>query len=246
MRILKLLIISLFLAQSAWAVDADTALLLHCNGADSGTTFTDSSSNSYSSTAYGNAHTDTGEKKFGSASLRMDGTTDYLSSDCSATIGALGTDDFTIDMWFYIDTTAPGQHDGYMFDTDTDTDRIAIWFTGSTLTSYFADTSGVAITADVIKDAWVHFAYVKNSGTAQFYLNGILQHNDGTAANDYDTANDMIWGMRGNQAANTDWDGWFDEIRISDTARWTADFTPPTSEYNGAPPSAVGSIIIIS
>jgi len=51
-------------------------------------------------TAYGDAHTDTSVKKFGTASLQLDGTGDYLSIPDSVDWD-LGTGDFTIEFWAY-------------------------------------------------------------------------------------------------------------------------------------------------
>ena len=75
---------------------AQTVLLLHCDGTDGATTFTDSSDTSHTVTANGNAQIDTDQSKFGGASGLFDGTGDYLSIPDSADWD-FGTGDWTID-----------------------------------------------------------------------------------------------------------------------------------------------------
>jgi len=63
---------------------ADVVLLLHMDGANGGTSFTDNSNSAHTVTAVGNANTNTSVKKFGTASYQGDGAGDYLSFSDSA------------------------------------------------------------------------------------------------------------------------------------------------------------------
>lgn len=58
--------------------DVYTVALLHMNGADASTTFTDESGKTW--TANGNAQIDTAQSVFGGASGLFDGTGDFISS----------------------------------------------------------------------------------------------------------------------------------------------------------------------
>jgi len=84
-------------------LDADTALLMHMDGADNGTTFSDSSTsnNKGNATVYADAVTKTGTKKWGTASGYFDGNADYLSyaDDADWHFVADDTQDYTIDFW---------------------------------------------------------------------------------------------------------------------------------------------------
>ena len=75
------------------------ALLLHFDGADGSTTFTDSSLTPKTRTANGDAQIDTADSKFSGASGLFDGTDDYITTPDSADF-VLGSEDFTIDLWF--------------------------------------------------------------------------------------------------------------------------------------------------
>src|SRR3990167_7740340 len=79
-----------------WDPD-DTSLMLHMDGADASTTFTDETGKTV--TANGNAQIDTAQSKFGGAAALFDGAGDYLTVSGSADWD-LGTGDFTIDFWF--------------------------------------------------------------------------------------------------------------------------------------------------
>ena len=78
--------------------DVNTLLLLHCNGADTSTTFIDSSRSHKTVTPNGNSQIDTAQSKFGGASSLFDGTGDYLSVPDSEDWN-FGTGSFTFDFW---------------------------------------------------------------------------------------------------------------------------------------------------
>ena len=76
---------------------ANVVLLLHMDGTDGSTTFTDSSSYARAMTAAGNAQIDTAEFKFGTASGLFDGTGDSVQTPNGADFQFLG--DFTVEAW---------------------------------------------------------------------------------------------------------------------------------------------------
>ena len=80
-------------------LDSNTKLLLHCNGSDESTTFTDSSDSGHTVTAGGDAQVDTAQKKFGTGSVLFDGTSDYLSVANSSEFDLDDTESWTIDYW---------------------------------------------------------------------------------------------------------------------------------------------------
>ena len=72
-------------------------LLLHCNGTDGATTFTDSAPTPKAVTAYGNAHVETDQAKFGTASAAFDGNGDYLTVTNHAGLN-LSSGNWTVEM----------------------------------------------------------------------------------------------------------------------------------------------------
>lgn len=79
-------------------IDTYTKLLLHCDGTDGSTTFSDNGVTGHTVTANGNAQIDTAQSKFGNASGLFDGTGDYLTIPDHADWN-FGTGNFTIDAW---------------------------------------------------------------------------------------------------------------------------------------------------
>ena len=95
-----------------------TSLLLHCDGSNGGTTFTDSSFWAHTPTVSGAVHTDTAIKKFGTASAQFDGTAgthEHLDYASSPQFG-FGTGDWTIDFWVYSPNWSAGSGYGTPFD----------------------------------------------------------------------------------------------------------------------------------
>ncbi len=76
---------------------------MHFSGSNGSTTFVDNSPVTKSFTVNGNSQISTAQSKFGSSSLLLDGTGDYLSSPSNADY-AFGTGDFTIECWAYRST----------------------------------------------------------------------------------------------------------------------------------------------
>ena len=101
--------------------DSYNTLLLHCDGTNTSTTITDSSSRANTVTAVGNAQLSTSVKKFGTASLKLDGTGDYCTvpSDQKLTNGSFesATTGATLDQYTTLMLHCDGTND-----TETITD----------------------------------------------------------------------------------------------------------------------------
>ena len=83
-------------------IGSETKLLLHCDGSDESTTITDSSpTTAHTMTAVGNAKLDTAIKKFGTASLQLDGTGDWVTAPDDADF-VLSGGTWTWEGWVYL------------------------------------------------------------------------------------------------------------------------------------------------
>jgi hypothetical protein len=83
---------------------ADVTLLLHGDGTNNSTTFTDNSPSPKTVTGSGNAKISTTEFKFGGASMAFDGTGDFVSA--TSNDFNLGSSNFTWEGWFYINNSS--------------------------------------------------------------------------------------------------------------------------------------------
>lgn len=215
--------------------DAYTVLLMHMNGEDGSTTFTDEAGHTV--TRYGDAQIDTAQSKFGGASALFDGTGDYISVADSDDFD-FGTGDFTIDFWCrfsYISSVTQWLFSRYSASNnrwDIVIQNNLIQFTcfvSGEQRAYIA--RGYTFTTG----AWYHIAVERVSDNFRIYVNGVKQGNDEapTNAGAMPTTGALYLGIY--KYLNTYYfSGWIDELRVSKgIARWTSDFTPPTREYYG-------------
>ncbi len=216
--------------------DSYTKVLLHMDGVDGSTTFTDESGKTW--TANGNAQIDTAQKKFGTASLLLDGTGDYIDTPDHADFD-VGSGNFTVDLWVRRNANGFQRITGQM-DSASNISTISWYlqfdpsnhlqggiYSGST--EYGATSTGT-VTAD---STWHHTALVRNGNTITLYIDGTA---DGTVGVTGITANNSAYraalGSLGEETAAFKFNGWIDEFRFSKgIARWTGNFTPPTGPY---------------
>lgn len=207
----------------------DVGLLLHMNGSNGSTTFTDSSSNNIAVTAYGNAQISTTQSKFGGASGLFDGNGDYLLATDS--VFSPGTGDFTGEGWMYV----PSGLSGYkcIFSLTSGSDDNSLYFLGNTLLWW--DNGVKCISATFASNTWLHFAATRQSGTVRVFLHGVKSATDHTSNNNINSGSIRI-GTRG--AATGEWfDGYIDDFRWTEgVARYTSDFIPMDAPHPDAGP----------
>lgn len=221
---------------SSW--DSYTKLMLHCDGVDAATTFTDEIGKTV--TAVGNAQIDTAQKKFGTASGLFDGTGDYLTVPDHADWN-FGSGDFTIDWWYKSNLPIATMGLQFVYSQAADTDnKFDIYYqnTGSVTLEVRtgAANKGVYIWDAAVPDTnWHHYAIVRSTTAAKLFVDGVLITATESTAFGTNTIDDIaavaMFGRRG--YAEGYLNGWLDEVRISKgIARWTANFTPPTAAYS--------------
>ena len=217
-------------------IDENTKLMLHCDGANDGTTFTDSTFSPKTVTVVGNTHTDTAVKKFGTAAAEFDGTTDKLTVASTADFNPFGVD-FTVDFWLNVDSFAHqydwlignSQHDPSGWNIQIEQSGGKINFLVGNGSSWEINTVASATGYAISTDTWYHIALVKNDTLWIMYVDGTSRASGSAVGHDYTALLEMggstLW-------AGRDFDGYMDEVRISKgVARWTANFTPPTAAY---------------
>ena len=242
------------LETSAYAADEYTALLLHMDGSDSGTTFTDSSWTSTSSylsgthviTAYGDTKNTrisnhsvaaSGDAhiigpKVGSSAISFDGDGDYLSV-ASSTDFDFGTGDFTLEMWCNSSNLLTTTH-VYLLDMNDGTSRIAIASNIASSNGIWLGTGWNNITDWAFPtDEWFHIAVCRQSGTGRAYLNGVLKSSVSSFTTNFGGTWTTHIGDKYDNGANAELEGYLDEIRLSNIARYPdgTTFTPSTTAF---------------
>ena len=181
-------------------------------------------------TANGDAQLSTAEKKFGTASLLLDGTGDYASVTAQDDFG-FGTGDFTVEAWVY-KTADTGQESILDFRTQASDNAIAIGVRNTNkpyvyVNGVYEIDSATALTLS----AWNHITYVRQGTTGTLYLNG-TSVGSWTDNTNYSTTKPLIIGA-GYTGGFTYWTGNIDDVRIvKGSAEYTGNFTPSVSRLN--------------
>lgn len=229
--------------------DGFTKLLLHCNGTDGSTTFTDDSASAHTVTPT-LAEIDTAQSVFGGASGLFDGTNTSRLSIPDSDDWHFGSGDFTVDFRVRFANTSGTQAIVSQWGGGGSNGSFyIIKDSGQTLQLFYSTNGGseVAVPStfnSFVVNTWYHVAVVRDGNTLRFFvdgaafgtgdLTGITFHNSTRPLNISTFADGS------GQAVN----GWVDEVRISKgIARWTAPFTPPTEEYDSGESVSVSETI---
>ena len=184
----------------------------------------------YNLETVGDAKISTANSKFGGSSMFLDGNGDYLFGPVNNTL-SFGTGDFTIEAWTYMIAT-PSVYAG-VFDCRSGS-SVQNWIFGVYNTSglkvdFLYGATRLTGTTILATNTWNHIAVTRASGNVRIFVNGVF---DVSAV--YSSAIDPT-GTTFNIGRVIDpyyWNGYLDDVRITKgTARYTANFTPPTLTF---------------
>ena len=172
----------------------------------------------------------TGEVKVGAVNpfstswaAHFDGTNDGYTATLP---GGLGSGDFTIEMWVYIESfydwitfiSLTRGANGFNFGTDASKDFV--W--------YDSGARQLEVVGAFSAHTWHHVAVVRDSGTLRGFLDGTEIQTDPNSVNFSDT-NLGIAHLVG--AGQEYFPGYISNLRISNTARYTSGFTPQSYAF---------------
>ena len=224
---------------TAWTVDAwvkhninKGELLLHMDGSDGTTTFTNSGTGSHTMTAVGNAQIDTAQSKFGGASGLFDGDGDWLTTPDHTDF------DFSGGIWtisLQVRTPSLATNSGLFSQENDDNNYTAAHIATNghiifNINSGGSDVVYIETTSALSIDTMYHVEFVENGDNYYIFVNGVLW----ASATDTDRpANYTGVFYIGNYAiANNEIEGWIDEFRtMKGIAYHLGTFTAPTSAY---------------
>ena len=225
--------------------DSFTKLLVHFDGANASTAIKDSSPSQRGAGTLvgGTIQIQTSTWKFGGAAAGG-GTSaggNYWTFPNSADY-AFGTADFTIDFWaikrsdnffgfpvWFEDN--PSFQNGWLIAVGQNSGTSLDYFGWSVISAGVGVYSWEYAPAIGTLAGWHHYALVRSSGTFSGYVDGVAQTPTtltGDPAGSIPNSSDVLrimGGISGGGPANVD------ELRISNKARWTANFTPPPQGY---------------
>jgi len=215
------------------APDSYTKILLHFDGTNTSQTFIDSGASNYTLSAVGTAQLDVSQKKFGTASLLLDGDSDYATVPDSDDWD-FGTNNFTVDFWAYIANT--NKQNMFVSLGYNSANSLIVYYQDAKLSAIYRNAAlnnKTIVGSALTQNTWYHIALIKNNNYLILYLDGVT--NGSYAPMQTNTVHadhiDIGYAMPRDQTLAY-MQGNIDEMRISKgIARWTNNFTPPTRSY---------------
>lgn len=216
-------------------------LMLHFNGSNGSTSFTDNSSMGYAITANGDVQISTTQSKFGGASGLFDGTGDYISIPDSDDWNYVKLN-FTIDFWIYF-TADPTTNRGIMDQRSDDNNVFEIYVANAGKLRLTVVSSGIGIvnvrTTNTIFSInnWYHVSVIRygiGANNILMFINGVSQaltFDTGLSANATMPDISAPFRIGITERESVLMTGYIDEFKVTKGyAIWTSNFTPPTEE----------------
>ena len=202
--------------------------LLHMDGEDGSTIFTDAKGHVFTPT--GATQIDTAEAKFGGSSGLFDGS-GHIEASASADFG-FGSGDYTVEGWL---NTASQSSTRGLFDTRVGgAEGIGVYSSVPTnsATNKLVLTNNAAVIAvgstTMPLGVWVHWAVARAGTTVKGFIDG-AEH---FSVTDGRTLASSAGARFGSDSGTSRFIGHLDEVRVTKgVARYTASFTPPTVRF---------------
>jgi len=214
---------------TAFTHDQYTELLLHADGTNDLTTFVDDTGDRerVGLSAIGNAQISTTQSKFGTSSIIFDGTGDGIN--CNKPL-LPATADWTVEMWVY-PTSIVGLDYFFTQYSLGASGRTGMYHTsGGNIGLFINGGISYTTTGTISANTWQHLAWVRNGSTFKTYINGSEDPTSGTASPSIQQIASIV-GKINSSGGTDDFIGHMDEIRVSDTARYTSGFSVPTERF---------------
>jgi len=235
-------------------LEDELLLLLKCEGDDESTDVEDSTAR-HSPTCNGDAQIDTAQYKWGSSSLKFDGTGDYISIPDSNDwdIEGSSSESYTLDFWIRSDDSF-SQVEEFLFLQWEDSDNNWTLYHNTSLGLVYSVYSNGSQKISMYEGSktlndtnWHHIALCIIGSDYGIYIDGVQKAYKSNSDVDTFTAPLKI-GISG--AGTYAFSGWLDEIRLvkgnpfnaSPNSGKTDTITVPTVEY----PLSLGNIVLVS
>jgi hypothetical protein len=175
-----------------------------------------------------------GTLKFGQTAVYLDGNGDYISAPTSDIFDLAGNVVWTIEGWFYWSSVSGEQTLVEKFTGGTGPGWTLYKLNTSNAIGFYSGSSATFSNAigTVTSGQWYHVALTRDAaGTVRGFLDGTLNAS-GTYSIGNNSTGNLYIGAR-NGSANY-MNGYVQDLRITKgLARYTANFTPPTAEFDG-------------
>jgi len=171
----------------------------------------------------GAATVSTTQSKFGGSSVYFNGSS-YLSLPTTHAI-TLGAGDFTIEGWMYLNNVSGSV---ILFDQRPATTQgiYPTLYMSTTFMRWYTNSATMIESSALSALTWYHFAVCRSGTSTKMFINGVQVGSTYTDSNNYLVGRTIIGASAYDLTGQ--FNGYLDDFRISKTARYTANFTPPT------------------
>lgn len=198
---------------------SSVVLLLHGDGSDNSTIFTDSSSLARTVSSFGDAKIKTDNFKFGGASMRFDGSGDYISTSASSDFD-LSSSNWSLEFWFRPNAVIADQR-VVTFEISGTTWGLVSPNPGNDLTwNRFGVGSYITASGATASDklgSWYFISLIKTGGTIEMFIDGISKGTTTTIP----SSGEYILRVGGSVSnyATQNLNAWIDDLRFSKVSR---------------------------
>ena len=181
--------------------------------------------------------------RYGNGSIIFNGTTSYLR--LAAPISTGGTliapvGDFTVEGWVNVTNLAAQRTFCHFNGNNTSAAAVRLDITTGGAVQLLCSTNGSAFqinvtsaTGRITAATWAHIAVVRNSGTISAYVNGTSVASSTAIAVAIPLMSGFynLFGAVFNSGYTQFFNGYMSNLRVTQVARYTANFTPPTGAF---------------
>jgi hypothetical protein len=181
----------------------------------------------------GDAKVSTTQYKYGTGSIALDGTGDYLKTPNNAIL-TFGTGDLTLECWIYQTATSTSTYRVIFGDNVYGgTGGYTLYSYNNALNLWKGSGGGgaevIAPAGTITLNTWTHVAWTRSGSSNRLFINGTQVGSTTTDATNYTSTASFIGAS---QSGTLPFAGYIDDLRITKGyARYTSNFTPPSSAF---------------
>jgi hypothetical protein len=217
---------------------SSVTLLLHGEGSNHSTTFTDNSSSPKTPSVSGSGAVEisTSQSKYGSASISTNATAVALDYASNAGFG-FGSGDYTLEA--FVRSSNTSSQINTIFDTrNGSTTGVQFWMGGGVASQpgnvlgCSSNTAVMATGGTVSANTWIHCALCRSGTTLRGFVDGVQAFSITDSRTYASSAPCRLLGDYASSSGQFMLSSFLDEVRITNgVARYTANFTPPSSAF---------------
>ena len=206
-------------------------LLLPLDGSNGATATSDSSNDNRTITFVSSATIATAQSKFGGSSLYIPDGSSRITTPGTSSMNAAG--DFTMEVWIY---NSSSNDYPTLLENGADSNSLAIYLANtasSQVLRMWNNGSATNFSSTLPQNEWYHFALVRSGSTVKLYVNGTADSTTRSDSNSYAFGSATLHIGGHPSLTSYGFQGYLDDFRLTiGLARYTSNFTPPTSAHS--------------